>query len=89
MKYILTFVRFTVLAVLFIILFTMGLRYVNFRNRNYYSILLNTFNVCVDVTNTGQKNSENICTNNTLQEGDSNATIKGTIKIFLLGQPRG
>ena len=75
------------LAVLFIILFTMGLRYVNFRNRN--SVLLNTFNVCVDATNTGQNNSENMCSNNTLQEGDSNATIKGTIKIFLLGQPRG
>ena len=52
MKYILTFVRFTVFAVLFIILFTMNLRYVNFRNRNYYSILLNTLNICVDATNT-------------------------------------
>ena len=55
MKYILTFVRFTVFAVLFIILFTMNLRYVNFRNRNYYSILLNTLNICVDATNTWQK----------------------------------
>ena len=65
---------FTMLAVLFIILFTMGLRYVNFRDRNYYSVLLNTFNICTDATNTGQNNSENMCTNSTLQESNSNVT---------------
>ena len=48
--------------------------YVNFRDRYYYSVLLNTFNICVDATNIGQNNSENICTNNTLQEGNSNVT---------------
>ena len=56
----LTFVRFTMLAVLFIILFTMDLRYVNFRDRNYYSVLLNTFNIFVDAKDTGQNNSENV-----------------------------
>ena len=52
----------------------MDLRYVNFRDRNYYSALLNTFNIWVDATNTGQNNSESTCTNNTLQENNSNAT---------------
>ena len=74
MNYILTFVRFTMLTVLLIIQFTMGLRYVNFRDRYYYSALLNTFNICADATNTGQNNSENMCTNNNLQESNFNAT---------------
>ena len=52
----------------------MGLRYVNFRDRNYYSVLLNTFNICVDATNTRQNTSENMCADNTLQENNSNAT---------------
>ena len=50
---------FTMLAVVFIILFTMGLRYVNCRDRNYYSVLLNTFNICLDATNAQQTNGEN------------------------------
>ncbi|CAH3181288.1 unnamed protein product, partial [Porites evermanni] len=43
---------FTMLAVMFIIVFTFGLRYVNFRDRNYYSVLLNTFNICTDTMDT-------------------------------------
>ena len=43
----------------------MGLRLVDFRDRNYYSVPLNTFNICVD---------ENMCANNTLQEDNSNVT---------------
>ena len=60
---------FTMLAVVFIALFTMGLRYVNLRDRNYYSVLLSTFNNCVDSTNTEQKCDNS--TNNTSQENDA------------------
>ena len=81
---------FTMLAVLFIILFTMGLRYVNFRDRNYYSVLLNTFNICVDARNTGQNipASESTCANNTPQDNNSNGTRTPSV-FLILGQPRG
>lgn len=46
---------FTMTAVLFIALFTMSLRYTNLRDRNYYSVLLSTFNICVDSSNTEHK----------------------------------
>ena len=48
---------FTMLAVMFIIVFTFGLRYVNFRDRNYYSVLLNTFNICTDTMDTQPMNN--------------------------------
>jgi len=39
---------FTVLALTFIVIFTTGLTSVNFRDRNYYSVLLNTLNIYID-----------------------------------------
>lgn len=39
---------FTVLALTFIVIFTTGLTSANFRDRNYYSVLLNTFNIYID-----------------------------------------
>lgn len=64
---------FTMLAVSFIVVFTMGLRYVNFRDRNYYSVLLNTFNICVDATNTKRTNGGNA--SNSFQETNDNVQL--------------
>lgn len=61
---------FTILTVIFIVVFTTGLTYVNSRDRNYYSVLLNTFNICID-TNKPQQNSSGNA-NNTLEENAFN-----------------
>lgn len=61
---------FTMIAVIFIVIFTSGLTYVNFRDRNYYSVLLNTFNICTDTNKTQKNNSGNA--NNTSEENAFN-----------------
>ena len=48
---------FTMGTVIFIIIFTTGLKHLNFRHRNYYSVLLNTFQICVDSKKTQKNNS--------------------------------
>lgn len=57
---------FTVLAVIFILIFTTGLTSVNFRDRNYYSVLLNTLNICIDTKKSEQTKGGN--KNNTSEE---------------------
>lgn len=61
---------FTVLAVIFILIFTTGLTSVNFRDSNYYSVLLNTFNICIDTKRSEQTKGGNI--NNTSGEDHFN-----------------
>lgn len=61
---------FTILTVIFIVIFTAGLTYVNFRDRNYYSVLQNTFNICIDTNKPQQNESENA--NNTLEKNAFN-----------------
>lgn len=61
---------FTVLAVIFILIFTTGLTSVNFRDSNYYSVLLNTFNICIDTKRSEQTKGGNI--NNTSEEDHFN-----------------
>ena len=64
---------FTMLDVLVIIIFTLGLRYVNFVDRNYYSVLLNTFSICTDAANT-QQTSGGVA-NNTFQDEGVNVQL--------------
>lgn len=61
---------FTLLAVVFIVIFTTGLTFVNSRDRNYYSVLLNTFNICIDTKKPQQTKGGNV--NNTLEENRFN-----------------
>lgn len=74
---------FTMLAVVFIILFTMGLRHVNCRDRNYYSVLLNTFNICREATNAQQTNGARDNPNSTLEENSSKVHVTPPTSVSL------
>ena len=53
---IIAFRIFTMAAVISIVIFTTGLKHLNFRHRNYYSVLLDTFHNCVDSEKIQNKN---------------------------------
>lgn len=52
----------------------MGLTHLISRDRNYYSVLLNTFHICMDSEKTQRANSRNA--NNTQAEGRFNDQFK-------------